>query len=119
MRHILIFLLSLLLPGLVSAGNVEIIAAVANAIGNGRYHVQVTLRHSDSGWEHYANAWRVVAPDGTILGERKLLHPHVNEQPFTRGLTLTIPKEVTEVEIEAEDSRHGLSARRFRIRLLP
>ena len=117
MRHILISLLLGLLPSLLSAGSVEIIDANATASGHGRYHIQVTLRHTDSGWEHYANAWRVLAPDGSILGERRLLHPHVDEQPFTRGLTITIPDEVTEVEIEAQDSRHGTGKQRFRIRL--
>jgi len=117
MRYTIIALLLGLQPGLLSAGGVEIISAIANAAGNGRYHIQVTLRHTDSGWEHYANAWRVLAPDGSILGERRLLHPHVDEQPFTRGLTITIPDEVTEVEIEAQDSRHGIGRQRFRIRL--
>lgn len=119
MRHIFIPALLGLLPGWLAAGGVEILAATADNIGNGRYHIQVTLRHGDSGWEHYANAWRVVAPDGTILGERKLLHPHVDEQPFTRGLTLTIPDGVSQVEIEAQDSRHGIGPRRFTVRLRP
>jgi hypothetical protein len=105
-----------LLPGLVLAGSVEIVTASAQAAGAGRYHIQVTLRHSDSGWDHYANAWRVLATDGRVLGERILLHPHVDEQPFTRGLTIAIPAGVTRVEIEAQDSRHGTARRRF---LLP
>lgn len=46
----------------------------------------VTLRHADAGWDHYADGWEVRAPDGTVLGYRELLHPHDNEQPFTRSL---------------------------------
>ena len=53
--------------------------------------VHVTLTHPDTGWDHYADLWQVYAPDGTLLAERVLAHPHVNEQPFTRATTLVIP----------------------------
>ncbi len=50
--------------------------------------VSVTLAHPDTGWDHYADGWRIEAEDGTIIGTRELLHPHVEEQPFTRSLTV-------------------------------
>ncbi len=50
--------------------------------------VSVTLAHPDTGWDHYADGWRVETEDGTVLGTRELLHPHVEEQPFTRSLTV-------------------------------
>ena len=51
---------------------------------------------------------QVVAPDGRVLGERRLLHPHVQEQPFTRSLGgVEIPAGVEEVTIRARDSVHG------------
>ena len=53
--------------------------------------VSVTLRHADTGWDHYADGWEVVAEDGTPLGRRVLAHPHVDEQPFTRSLRLDAP----------------------------
>ena len=78
----------------------------------------VTLQHEDSGWEHYADAWRVVDSDGEVLGTRTLLHPHENEQPFTRSLdNVKIPDSATPVYIEAHDKVHGWSAQRFEIRL--
>lgn len=46
----------------------------------------VTLAHPDTGWDHYADGWRVETTDGTVLGTRVLAHPHVDEQPFTRSL---------------------------------
>lgn len=50
----------------------------------------------------------MLAPDGTVLGTRTLLHPHLNEQPFTRSLTdVRIPDGVTEVTVRARDSIHG------------
>ena len=50
--------------------------------------VSVTLAHPDTGWDHYADGWRVETEDGTVVGTRELLHPHVEEQPFTRSLTI-------------------------------
>lgn len=51
--------------------------------------VSVTLAHPDTGWDHYADGWRIETAEGTILGTRELLHPHVTEQPFTRSLTVS------------------------------
>ena len=71
----------------------------------GSYSVSVTIAHGDTGWDHYADAFTVHGPDGTQLGERVLLHPHVEEQPFTRSLTnLTVPEGITEIEIRAKDN---------------
>jgi hypothetical protein len=71
-------------------------AAVADApvivtakISDGRF--DVTLSHPDTGWDHYADGWRIEHADGTVLGLRELGHPHVAEQPFTRSLTIDGP----------------------------
>jgi len=69
---------------------------------------EVTLRHPDTGWDHYADGWRIVAPDGTVLGTRELLHPHETEQPFTRSLSgIRIPAGIQSVMIVAKCSRDG------------
>ncbi len=58
--------------------------------------------------ERYADAWRIVAPDGTELGVRELTHDHAAEQPFTRSLTgVVIPPDVTEVTVEGRDRING------------
>jgi len=101
--------------GAVSAGQVDIVFAelVEGARG---WRITVTLRHTDSGWDHYANAWRIIADNGQILGERILHHPHVNEQPFTRSLgPVAIPVGTQAVYIEGQDSVHGTSAQRLRV----
>jgi len=68
----------------------------------------VTLKHDDSGWDHYADRWDVLAPDGTVLGTRVLYHPHVNEQPFTRSLGgVEIPADIKRVTLRGRDSLHG------------
>ena len=51
----------------------------------------------------------MLTPDGRVLGERVLLHPHEHEQPFTRSLGgLAIPPGTHEVLAQAHDSVHGL-----------
>ena len=101
------------------AGEVEIVHAQFRHSGGGSWSVDVTLRHADSGWEHYADTWRVVAAgDGTVLGTRTLYHPHETEQPFTRSLGgLAIPAAVTTVYVEAHDKVHGWSPQRVRVNL--
>ncbi|MGI9406777.1 MAG: hypothetical protein ACR2O4_10435 [Hyphomicrobiaceae bacterium] len=100
------------------AGSVEIVSAEARLTDGGSYNFSVTLKHGDTGWEHYADKWDVAAPDGTVLGERILYHPHVDEQPFTRSLSgVKIPDTVTEVTIRAYDKKHGLSDATFTLKL--
>lgn len=83
-----------------------------------RWRADVTVRHPDTGWEHYADAWRVVGAGGEVHGTRTLLHPHENEQPFTRSLSgLVLPAGTREVWIEAHDTVHGWSGKRLRVEL--
>lgn len=112
-------LASLLLTTNAYAEQVYIRDAWATPQGNNQYQFSVTLQHNDEGWQHYANSWHVVAPDGdTILGTRTLHHPHVHEQPFTRSLGgVVVPPEYDEVIIRATDSLHGLSHDEFRLKL--
>jgi len=94
--------------GLADVLKVEIRAA-AEA---GSYDVDVTLRHADTGWDHYANRWEILAPDGRVLATRVLVHPHVHEQPFTRALSaVRIPAEFTWVRVRAHDLVHGYGGR--------
>ena len=89
------------------AGEADVTAASARQ-ADGGWIFSVTVAHGDTGWEHYADAWRVLAPDGAVLGTRTLHHPHVAEQPFTRTLTgVSVPEGVDRVIIEARDSVHG------------
>lgn len=75
----------------------------------------VTVRHDDAGWEDFADGWDVVTPDGTVLKPdagapftRQLMHPHTDEQPFTRSQSgITIPEGVNRVTVRAHDKVHG------------
>jgi len=115
-RHAeLLLLLLLLFPQGLLAGTVEIVFAELRWSG-GEWQPTVTLRHADSGWEHYADAWRIVSTDGTVLSHRTLYHPHVEEQPFTRsGPGFTLPIDTSRATVEAHDTVHGWSADRLEV----
>lgn len=121
-RHLLVPASMLLvalsgIPGVGLADDVEIVHARFRASG-GDWSVDVTLRHADTGWDHYADAWRIVAVDGSVLGTRTLYHPHENEQPFTRSLGgVKIPAGATRVFVEAHDKVHGWSPQRVEVDL--
>ena len=91
------------------AGEASIVAVEVSRAGEGRDTLAVTVAHEDSGWDHYADAWHVEAVDGRRLGTRILAHPHVDEQPFTRSATITVPAGTTFVVVRARDKVHGLS----------
>lgn len=100
------------------AGEVTVVDAKVRADGGGTFSFDVTLRHADSGWDHYADRWDVLAPDGTVLGSRVLYHPHVDEQPFTRGLSgVRVPAGIKTVTIRAHDKVHGDSDRTLTVTL--
>lgn len=114
---VLWFLISFSATGQGLADDVEIIAATARKSGNA-WTFSVTLKHADTGWDHYANLWQVRAPGGDLLGERVLLHPHVNEQPFTRSLSgVSVPDGMNEVIIRAGDTVHGIAQQEFKLKL--
>lgn len=109
----LVALLAVLLwPQTAPAGEADVVDVVIHPEGGGSYRFDVTVRHADEGWDHYANAFQVLGPGGTVLGTRELLHPHVNEQPFTRSLSgVAIPAGTDEVTVRAVDSVHGTGGR--------
>jgi len=90
------------------AGEADVLDVQVARQTDGTYRFDVTVAHVDTGWDHYADAFEVVAPDGEVLGVRELLHPHVDEQPFTRSLGgVEIPEGVTKVTVRAHDSVHA------------
>lgn len=46
------------------AADPEIINAQAQQV-NGAWRLDVTLAHPDTGWDHYADGWRVLDMEGT------------------------------------------------------
>lgn len=94
--------------GTAFAGMADIVGVKTEKAADGTYRFDVSVRHDDEGWDHYADKWVVAGPDGTVYGERVLLHPHENEQPFTRSQSgITIPDTVKTVTVRAHDKVHG------------
>ena len=81
----------------------------ATKASNGSWRFDVTVRHNDEGWDHYADAWQVVDPQsGKILTVRVLAHPHETEQPFTRSQSgVNVPDGLTRVLVQAKCNVHG------------
>ena len=105
-----VLLAGIAVPAIGGKADVLKVAIVPN--GAGAFDLSVTLRHADSGWDHYANRWEVMAPDGQILAVRTLAHPHVHEQPFTRSLRgVAIPPTMTWIRVRGHDLVHGLGGR--------
>ncbi len=100
------------------AGEVDVLRAEARCSPDSICRFSVTLRHGDTGWEHYADRFEVQSLDGDMLGFRILRHPHVREQPFTRVLEgVTISRSIERVRIRARDSVHGYGGAELTIQL--
>ena len=104
--------------GLPAAAGLADVVSVRAHCEEGVCVFSVAVRHADEDFEHYADRYEVLAPDGTVLGTRVLAHPHVNEQPFTRLLPgIRIPEGVDRVRVRAHDSRHGFGGHELELRL--
>ncbi|MEQ8397295.1 hypothetical protein [Thalassobaculum sp.] len=92
-----------------SAGEADVLkVAIMSFAKDGTWTFDVTVRHDDTGWDHYADKWDILGPDGRVLATRVLLHPHETEQPFTRSLDgVVIPPGVSAVTVRAHDTVHG------------
>jgi hypothetical protein len=105
-------------PVAAMAGEADVVAVDLIETGERVYTFSVMVAHTDKGWDHYADRWEIVAPDGRVLATRVLLHPHVDEQPFTRSLgDVAIPDGIETVEVRAHDSVHGLGGQTMTVKL--
>lgn len=83
----------------------HVLATEFRRTGEDTYTVSATVRHNDTGWDNYADAFEVKG-DNVENGERVLLHPHENEQPFTRSQSGVVATGL--VYVEARDNVEGL-----------
>ena len=110
-------ILTLVANSPVLASDADVLAVEISKSGS-NYRFDVTVRHDDAGWDHYANSWEVVGPDGTVYAKRILAHPHVDEQPFTRSLgKIVIPEGVKDVTVRAGDNIDGIGGKTMQIKL--
>lgn len=111
-------LLLWLLDGPAPAGEADVIDVQVQWLSAQAGRFSVTVKHADSGWEHYADRWEILTPDGRLLAVRTLYHPHVDEQPFTRSLSpVKIPAGLDRVLVRAHDKVHGYGGRTATVRL--
>ena len=86
----------------------DIIAVQATQDDSGSWRFDVTVSSPYDTPQRYADAWRVVDPDGNELGIRVLAHDHANEQPFTRSQTgIEIADDISEVTVQGRDRSNG------------
>lgn len=60
-------LLILCFFGPVFGGEADVVAVEVKSSGKLTYNFNVTVSHADQGWDHYADRWELIAPDGEIL----------------------------------------------------
>ncbi|MGI9018392.1 MAG: hypothetical protein ACR2HR_15030 [Euzebya sp.] len=86
----------------------DILDATLEQQDEGVFSVTVTVSSPYDSPERYADAWRVLSPDRTVLGIRELTHDHAGEQPFTRSQRgIQIPADLTQVIIQGRDLANG------------
>jgi hypothetical protein len=94
--------------GSVLAGKADVLDVAVVKTGAETFTFDVTVKHDDSGWDHFADKWEIIGPDNVVLGTRTLYHPHVDEQPFTRSLkNVSATATVRQVSVKAHCSVHG------------
>ncbi len=93
------------LPAMADSPLVEDVQMEKTGMG---WRVSVTLSHADTGWDHFADSWRIEDAEGKVIAVRKLMHPHVEEQPFTRSLSsVMLPDGTREIYVRAHCSKGG------------
>ena len=86
----------------------EVVDAELESSGGGEYALSVTISSPYDSPRRYADGWRVLSPDGEVLGRHELMHDHADEQPFTRTQTgLEIPEGVGRITVEGRDLENG------------
>jgi hypothetical protein len=100
------------------AGEADVVDVAVRHAGDGRFDFDVTVRSNDRGWSHYADKIEVLAPDGSVLGTRVLLHPHETEQPFTRDVYgVAVPPGIAEVVVRVHHKPTGYDGAVMTVRL--
>lgn len=96
----------------------DVVGAKVRASGDNEFDFDVTISSPYDTPQRYADAFRVMNADGKVYGERKLLHDHAGEQPFTRDLYgVTIPLDVKFVVIQARDQKYGYGGKTLKVSL--
>jgi hypothetical protein len=86
----------------------DVLAVELRPRGDRVFDVAVTISSPYDTPQRYADGWRVLDPQGNVLGTHMLMHDHAAEQPFTRTQTgLHIPAATTTITVEGRDQANG------------
>lgn len=96
----------------------DVIAVKVQPSGANTFNFDITVSSPYDTPQRYADAIRVMGKDGQVFGERKLLHDHADEQPFTRDLyEVKVPRGVSMVIVQARDQKYGYGGKTVEARL--
>ena len=96
----------------------DVVNVKVQARGDQQFDFDVTISSPYDTAQRYADAFRVLSVDGHAYGERKLLHDHASEQPFTRDLYgVKIPAGIRVVVVQARDQKYGYGGKTLKVEL--
>jgi hypothetical protein len=96
----------------------DVIAVQVQARSDDTFDFDVTVSSPYDSRQRYADAFRVLGPQGEVYGVRLLVHDHAGEQPFTRDLYgVKVPKGVRKVSVQGRDQHFGYGGKTFEARL--
>ena len=96
----------------------DVIAAEVKVAAPGVFDFDVTVSSPYDTPSRYADGFRVSTIEGKLLGERKLMHDHQDEQPFTRDLySVKIPEGIKKVVVQARDQKYGYGGKTVEVML--
>lgn len=96
----------------------DVVSATVRPLAPDTFDFDVTVSSPYDTPQRYADAFRVTGKDGVVFGERKLLHDHAGEQPFTRDLYgVKIPSGIRTVVIQARDQKYGYGGKTVEVAL--
>lgn len=96
----------------------DVLTAKVRSSGPETFDFDVTVSSPYDTPQRYADAIRVMGQEGTVYGERKLMHDHADEQPFTRDVYgVKIPRGVRVVVVQGRDQQFGYGGKTIEVTL--
>lgn len=96
--------------------DVVAVSVRGTAVDTFDFDVTVSSPYDSAG--RYADSIRARSNEGRVFGERKLLHDHASEQPFTRDIYgVKVPPGIKSVLVEARDQKFGYGGKTIEVKL--
>ncbi|MBX7142559.1 MAG: hypothetical protein K1X63_15905 [Chitinophagales bacterium] len=96
----------------------DVVRVKVEVAESGVFNFDVTVSSPYDTPSRYADGFRVSTMEGKVLGERKLMHDHQTEQPFTRDLySVKIPEGIKKVVVQARDQKYGYGGKTVEVML--